>query len=263
MEGTTVGQSISEAVPASTTVTDVSVPSGAWQALTREVRQSWDSYGETLAAAERSKNEAHGFLLEIGKRLSEAKERLARPGRSGGWSSFTRSAGLSRAEADGLVRRYRRTLVPEANCGEKAIAGIHPHPRRAPRRRGRRPPGGGGGGGGFRPGNWPGVAASRASVRNCGGADGRDSRRSHTGRAGRSRCRSGRRCAVAQAPPGDWLAASIRRRWPFQLARMRYQPPRGRTRRPGRAPASLRQASRPTSSSSRPAGAPVRTCSLG
>ena len=122
MEGTTVGQSISEAVPASTTVTDVSVPSGAWQALTREVRQSWDSYGETLAAAERSKNEAHGFLLEIGKRLSEAKERLARPGRSGGWSSFTRSAGLSRAEADGLVRRYRRTLVPEANCGEKAIA---------------------------------------------------------------------------------------------------------------------------------------------
>ena len=120
MENIIVGQSISGAVPASTTVTDVSVPSGAWQALTQEIQQLWNSYREALAAAERSKHEKYDLLLEIGKRLSEAKERLARPGRNGGWSSFARSAGLTRAEADGLVRRYRRTLVPQAVCAAGA-----------------------------------------------------------------------------------------------------------------------------------------------
>ena len=122
MENIIVGQSISEAVPAPATVTGVSVPLEAWQALTQEIEQLWDAYREALDAAERSKNEAHGFLLEIGKRLSEAKERLARPGRNGGWSSFSRSAGLTRAEADGLVCRYRRSVEPQINCGEEAVS---------------------------------------------------------------------------------------------------------------------------------------------
>ena len=124
MENIIVGQSISEAVPAPATVTGVSVPLEAWQALTQEIEQLWDAYREALDAAERSKNEAHGFLLEIGKRLSEAKERLARPGRNGGWSSFARSAGLTRAEADGLVRRYRRIVKPLAACSTAAEAEV-------------------------------------------------------------------------------------------------------------------------------------------
>jgi len=122
VENIIVGQSISEAVPISTTGAGTGVPSEAEQVLILEVRQLCDAHREALAAAESSKEEARRIHLELGKRLSEVKEGLARPGRNGGWSSLTRSVGLTRAEADGLVRRYRKTLVPQVNCGEKAIA---------------------------------------------------------------------------------------------------------------------------------------------
>jgi hypothetical protein len=81
-----------------------------------EIRQLWAAHSQAEAAAERGKEGSRTLCLELGKRLSEAKERLARPGRNGGWSSFVRSLGFSRAEADGLVRRYRGTLKPQAAC---------------------------------------------------------------------------------------------------------------------------------------------------
>jgi hypothetical protein len=107
---------VSEAVPESSTCEGVGIPSEAGQALIREVHELWAAHGELLAEARRSEEEALAILAELGRRLSGEKERLARPGRSGGWSSFTRSAGLTRAEADGLVRRYRRTLRSQAAC---------------------------------------------------------------------------------------------------------------------------------------------------
>lgn len=107
------GHAGSEPVPASPIGTGVSKPSEAEQALIREVHELWAAHGELLAEARRSEEEALAILAELGRRLCGAKERLARPGRSGGWSEFARSAGLTRAEADGLVRRHRRTLKPQ------------------------------------------------------------------------------------------------------------------------------------------------------
>jgi hypothetical protein len=114
-----VGHAGSEPVPASLTGTGVGIPSEAEQTLIQEVHELWAAHGELLAEARRSEEEALAILEELGRRLSGGKERLARPGRNGGWSSFTRSAGLTRAEADGLVRRYRRT---QADCGTAAEA---------------------------------------------------------------------------------------------------------------------------------------------
>src|SRR5271157_1808506 len=117
-----VGHAGTEPVPASLTGTGVGIPSETEQALIREVHELWAAHGELLAEARRSEEEALAILAELGRRLSGAKERLARPGCSGGWSSFTQSAGLTRAEADGLVRRYRRTLRPQAACSTAAEA---------------------------------------------------------------------------------------------------------------------------------------------
>jgi hypothetical protein len=111
-----VGHAGSEPFPASLTGTGVGIPSEPEQLLIREVHELWAAHGELLAEARRSEEEALAILAELGRQLSGAKERLARPGRSGGWSFFTRSAGLTRAEADGLVRRYRRTLKPQGAC---------------------------------------------------------------------------------------------------------------------------------------------------
>jgi hypothetical protein len=118
-----VQHSGSEATRASPASTSRGVPPDAEEALIQEVRQLSAAHAEALAAARRSKEQALGILLELGKRLSDAKGRLARPGRNGGWSSFARSAGLMRAEADGLVRRYRRTLeLQTASAADAAIA---------------------------------------------------------------------------------------------------------------------------------------------
>ena len=107
------GHAGSEPVPPSPTGTGVGIPSEAEQALIREVHDLWAAHGELLAEARRSEEEALAILAELGRQLSGAKERLARPGRNGRWSSFTQSAGLTRTEADGLVRRYRRTVKPQ------------------------------------------------------------------------------------------------------------------------------------------------------
>lgn len=98
MDYEVVEQLGNEAVPAPPI--GASMPSEAEQTFNREIRQRWDARREALATAQRSKEEALVILLELGKRLSEAKERLARPERNGGWSSFARSAGLTRAEAE-------------------------------------------------------------------------------------------------------------------------------------------------------------------
>jgi hypothetical protein len=119
-----VQHSGSEATPASSTSAGLGVLPEAGEALIREVRQLWAARGEALASARRSKEEALGILLELGKLLSEAKQSLARPGRKGGWSSFVRALGFSRAEADGLVRRYRRTLEPQAACTGETEAAV-------------------------------------------------------------------------------------------------------------------------------------------
>lgn len=115
-DGAGVKQSGGEAVPESRNSAGDGVPSQGEEALNQEIRQLWAAHHEALAEAKRRKEEALGILLELGRLLSGAKESLARPGRNGGWSSFVRSLGFSRAEADGLVRRYRGALEPQAAC---------------------------------------------------------------------------------------------------------------------------------------------------
>jgi hypothetical protein len=103
-------------------------PSGAEPKDAEEIRQLWAAHSQAEAAAERGKEESRAICLELGRRLAEAKERLARPGRSGAWSSFVRPQGLSRAEADGLVRRYRNAIgaqaAPAGGCGGAGTAAL-------------------------------------------------------------------------------------------------------------------------------------------
>jgi hypothetical protein len=117
-----------EAVPAPPASGAPGGPSGAEPKDAVEIRQLWAAHSQAEAAAERGKEESRAVCLELGRRLAEAKDRLSRPGRSGAWSSFVRSQGLSRAEADGLVRRYRSALEEQAGpadgCGGTDTAAL-------------------------------------------------------------------------------------------------------------------------------------------
>jgi hypothetical protein len=128
-----------EAVPAPPASEAPGGPSGAEPKDAVESWQLWTAHSQAEAAAERGKEESRTICLELGRRLSEAKERLARPGRSGAWSSFVRSQGLPRAEADGLVRRYWNALGAQAGradgCGGTDTAtlleAVGPHIQKA------------------------------------------------------------------------------------------------------------------------------------
>jgi len=95
---------------------DPNLTSSEHQRLGEEIRQLWATHMEAKATAKRAKAELKDIRKRLMEPLAQMKALVARPRRNGGWSSFTQSAGLTRAEADGLVRRYRKTVKPQGAC---------------------------------------------------------------------------------------------------------------------------------------------------
>jgi hypothetical protein len=101
--------------------------------FTSEAMESLDELGETITslwvaqasaqiAARATNEELRALRAKLGEQLSEMKQRLAKPGRGGQWSSFLEERQIPRATADRLVARHLRSLDPNANCVTEEVS---------------------------------------------------------------------------------------------------------------------------------------------
>ncbi len=84
-------------------------------ALTDQIIQLWQEHNDYTASIRHQTQDLRALRTELGKRLAEMKEVLAKPGRSGQWSSWLKERKIPRATADRLVTNYERSLNPDGN----------------------------------------------------------------------------------------------------------------------------------------------------
>lgn len=85
-------------------------------ALTAEIAELWRLHSDYKSSIKDQNQNLISLRAELGKRLAEMKQVLAKPGRSGGWSGWLKECKISRATADRLVIKYERSLNPDSNC---------------------------------------------------------------------------------------------------------------------------------------------------
>ena len=90
--------------------------------LTTGITQLWQVHKDYHTSIKQETEQFRALRNEIGKLLHQMKELLARPGRSGQWSSFLKGHKIPRATADRLVQKYERSLHPHANCPTESIS---------------------------------------------------------------------------------------------------------------------------------------------
>jgi len=81
-----------------------------------EITSLWSAHVDAKNAARATNSELRTIRAKLGEQLHEMKQMLARPGRSGQWSSFLLERGIPRATADRLVTRHLRSISPDLNC---------------------------------------------------------------------------------------------------------------------------------------------------
>ena len=80
------------------------------------------SLNTTKASLKTTKEQLSLMRAELGKRLFELKNLLAKPGRKGGWASFLDGEGIPRATADRYVQSHKRSL--EGKTGKRLSEAI-------------------------------------------------------------------------------------------------------------------------------------------
>ena len=91
------------------------VPAHDEIALTDQIVQLWQIHRDYQTTIKHQTQDLHALRTELGKCLAEMKEVLAKPGRSGQWSSWLKERKIPRATADRLVTNYERSLNPDGN----------------------------------------------------------------------------------------------------------------------------------------------------
>lgn len=89
--------------------------------LTDKIVQLWQEHNDYKTSIRHQTQDLHALRIELGKHLAEMKEVLAKPGRSGQWSSWLKERKIPRATADRLVTNYERSLNPDGNRLIEAI----------------------------------------------------------------------------------------------------------------------------------------------
>ncbi len=90
-------------------------PSQDETALTDQIIHLWQEHNDCKTFIKHQTQDLRALRTELGKRLAEMKEVLAKPGRSGQWSSWLKERKIPRATADRLVTNYERSLNPDGN----------------------------------------------------------------------------------------------------------------------------------------------------
>lgn len=104
---------------------DPSQPNTASQdesSLTAQISELWRLHTDYAATMRSQSQNLRSLRTELGKKLSEMKLVLARPGRSGQWSGWLKERKIPRATADRLVAKYERALNPDGNRLTEAIS---------------------------------------------------------------------------------------------------------------------------------------------
>lgn len=91
-------------------------------ALTAEIAELWRLHTDYKGSIKNQTENLRSLRNELGKRLSEMKQVLAKPGRAGGWSAWLKERQISRATADRLVGKHERSLNPDGNCLSESIS---------------------------------------------------------------------------------------------------------------------------------------------
>ena len=90
-------------------------PSQDEAALTDQIVHLWQEHSDCKTSIRHQTQDLRALRTELGKRLAEMKEVLAKPGRSGQWSSWLKERKIPRATADRIVTNYERSLNPDGN----------------------------------------------------------------------------------------------------------------------------------------------------
>jgi len=107
--------------PSKTQPTETVPPAQDETVLTAEITELWRLHSDYAASMRSQSQNLRSLRAELGKRLSEMKQLLARPGRGGEWSGWLRERRIPRATADRLVSKHERSLHPDGNCLIEAI----------------------------------------------------------------------------------------------------------------------------------------------
>jgi hypothetical protein len=125
-----VSESLAEEIPAqlaATETTESQTPeleplAQDETALTAQITELWRLHINYAASMRSQTQNLRSLRAELGKRLSEMKQILARPGRGGEWSGWLRERRIPRATADRLVTKYERSLNPDENRLTESIS---------------------------------------------------------------------------------------------------------------------------------------------
>ena len=90
--------------------------------LTAEIAQLWQVHADFKTSLRQQSQNLHSLRAELGKKLSEMKQILARPGRNGLWSSWLKERRIPRATADRLALKFERSLNPDGNRLTESIS---------------------------------------------------------------------------------------------------------------------------------------------
>jgi hypothetical protein len=80
------------------------------QKLAEEISRLWEVRVQTKDVVQKNKEELKTIREQLGERLFQMKQLLARPGRNEQWSAWLKERHISRATADRLVQRFAATL---------------------------------------------------------------------------------------------------------------------------------------------------------
>jgi len=89
--------------------------------LAIDIIDLWDVHVQAQTTVATTKEELKVIRQQLGERLHEMKQLLARPGRNGEWSPFLKEHKIPRTTADRLVAAHERLLAPQANCTNGAV----------------------------------------------------------------------------------------------------------------------------------------------
>ncbi|HEV2399567.1 MAG TPA: hypothetical protein VGS27_21665 [Candidatus Sulfotelmatobacter sp.] len=91
-------------------------------ALVAEITELWRLHVDYSVSMRHQAQNLRSLRAELGKKLSDMKQTLAKPGRNGQWSGWLKERRIPRATADRLVLKYDRSLNPDGNCLNESIS---------------------------------------------------------------------------------------------------------------------------------------------
>ncbi|MBZ5598469.1 MAG: hypothetical protein LAO03_22175 [Acidobacteriia bacterium] len=84
--------------------------------LSAKITKLWRLHTDYKGTIKNQTENLRSLRAELGRKLAEMKQVLARPGRNGQWSGWLKQNRISRATADRLVAKYERSLQSDSNC---------------------------------------------------------------------------------------------------------------------------------------------------